>query len=130
METCTYDLDHSAIAATHYYKVWEGDRVNLCFGCAERFGYPQYLVEYPAKRAWRPETAYLVNIHDGSGLGSDVAEVWPENETATMAWLSDLPYREADYLMADAIWDPYRAHQAEQGGCVWELRKVTLLPMV
>lgn len=130
METCTYDLDHSAVAATHYYKAYEGDRVNLCFDCASRFGYPQYLVEYPVARPWRPEAAYLVNIHDGSGQGSEVADVWPETETETVAWLSNLPRQEADWLLADAIYAAYDAHFAEYGDWTYEVRKVTCLPVV
>jgi hypothetical protein len=42
METCTYDLDHSAVKATHYYKAYKGGRRNLCADCAAGFGYPEY----------------------------------------------------------------------------------------
>jgi hypothetical protein len=126
METCTYELDHSAIAATHYYRACDGDRVNLCFGCASRFGYPNYLTEYP--KPWRKEYGYLINAFDGSGLGDPVSDVWPFEEIHAEEWLAILGCQ-SKYLLADAAWEPYRAHQSI-GTLTYEATRVTVLPLV
>ncbi|QJD50725.1 hypothetical protein SEA_ISSMI_79 [Streptomyces phage Issmi] len=128
METCTYELDHSAVAATHYYRAYEGDRVNLCFGCANRFGYPQYLVEYP--RPWRPQYGYLVNAHTGNGASDWVSDLWPFEGEGTVQWLDILGCTDAELLVADAAWEPYRAHYSENAGLVYEVTRVTCLPLV
>ncbi|MGM9381100.1 hypothetical protein [Streptomyces antibioticus] len=128
METCTYELDHSKIKATHYYRAYEGDRVNLCFGCAGRFGYPQYLVEYP--RPWRPQYGYLVNAHTGNGSSDWVSDLWPFEGEGTVQWLDILGCPDAELLVADACWEPYRAHYSENTGLVYEVTRVTCLPLV
>ncbi|MDX3405137.1 hypothetical protein PV708_02640 [Streptomyces sp. ME02-6977A] len=128
METCTYDLDHSAVAATHYYRAYEGDRVNLCLDCANRFGYPQYLVEYP--RPWRPEFGYLVTVLNGEPSGDELPEIYPMDGNAAEFWLDLLGCKEVDYLLADAAWEPYRPHYSEHGGVTYEAQRVTCLPVV
>jgi hypothetical protein len=128
METCTYELDHSAIAATHYYNAYEGDRVNLCFGCASRFGYPQYLVEYP--QPWRPEYGYLVATLNGTGELGDELDLWPMDGSSVEWWLDVLGCPDVDGLVADAAWEPYRAHQVVDGAWTWEATRVTCLPLV
>ncbi|QAX95536.1 hypothetical protein SEA_BARTHOLOMEWSD_88 [Streptomyces phage BartholomewSD] len=128
METCTYDLDHSAIAASHYYRAYEGDRVNLCFGCASRFGYPQYLVEYPGP--WRTQYGYLVNAHTGNGSSDWVSDLWPFEGEHTVQWLGILGCPDSELLVADACWEPYRPHYSENTGLVYEVTRVTCLPLV
>lgn len=128
MNTCTYELEHRDIKATHYYRAYEGDRVNLCFGCAGRFGYPQYLVEYP--RPWRTVYGYLTNTLAGSGESDLVADVWPFEEEGTTWWLDILGCPDPEILVADAAWEPYRAHQSERSGLTFELTRVTCLPLV
>ncbi|MDX3525091.1 hypothetical protein P1P75_01130 [Streptomyces sp. ID05-39B] len=130
MDTCTYDLDHSAVEATHYYKAYEGDRVMLCFGCASRFGYPQYLVELPRPRSWRTEYGYLVNVQIGTGQGDLVADVWPMEGDGVESWLTILGCQESKYLVADAAWEPYRPHYSVNDDFTYEATRVTCLPVV
>ncbi|MFJ6680572.1 hypothetical protein [Streptomyces werraensis] len=130
MIKCTYDPDHFAVAATHYYDTAGGRRVSLCFGCASRFGYPQYLVEYPLP--YGPEESYLITHTDGSGVTDWDAEIWPLPEDVTELYLAVvLGPREAQYMIGDASWEPYRAHQATSlGGVTMEIRQVKSLPLV
>ncbi|AUG87265.1 hypothetical protein KGG77_gp03 [Streptomyces phage Omar] len=128
MRTCTYNLTHAPAEATHYYVTEGGSRMDLCFGCAGWFGYPEYLREYP--REWAPQPGYLLNIQDGTGFGVPVVDTWTESEAEVNMWLSSLPAAEADWLLADAMYEPYASHFAEHGGETYELRRVTVLPMV
>lgn len=128
MEACTYELDHSATEATHYYRTYGGDRVNLCWDCANRFGYPQYLVEYP--QPWRPEYGYLVASLVGNGRDDLANDVWPMEGSSTEWWLDVLGCPDVDGLLADAAWEPYRAHYAEEAGFTYEVTRVTCLPLV
>lgn len=129
METCTYDLGHSAARATHYYNAYEGDRVNLCTDCAAGFGYPQYLVEYPVEAPWRPVREYLVTVLDGNGLGGELPELFTMDDNGAEWWLGLMGCPEVDYLLGDALWEPYRAHQAVNGNTTYEVRAVTVLPL-
>jgi hypothetical protein len=125
---CTYNWDHQA-PATHYYEMVGGGQLHLCAYCADRFGYPEYLV--PVKRPdWRAEYGYLVSTHWGSGEGDLAADLWPIEGEGVEKWLDILGCKESDYLVADAAWEPYRAHYSENEGLVYEVTRVTCLPLV
>jgi hypothetical protein len=113
--------------ATHSYRTAGGRTAYLCAYCADRFGYPQYLVQLTPD-PWRPEHGYLINAFDGSGLGDEVADVWPFDGNQAEAWLMILGC-EDKYLLADAAWEPYRVHQSTER-LTYEASRVTVLPLV
>jgi hypothetical protein len=113
--------------ATHYYLTAGGYNRYLCAHCADRFGYPEYLVQLTPD-PWRPQYGYLINAFDGSGLGDQVADVWPFDDDQAEAWLMILGC-EDKYLLADAAWEPYRAHQTIER-LTYEATRVTVLPLV
>ncbi|MFF3249722.1 hypothetical protein ACFYWP_01655 [Actinacidiphila glaucinigra] len=124
MITCDHDHD----PATHYYRA-SGYRVHLCHYHADRFGYPQYLVPL-ATEPWRTRYGYVIQAHDGSGETNPVAEVWPFSEKDSEEWLMVLGCQDR-YLLADAAWEPYRAHKSEHpAGLTFEATRVTCLPLV
>ncbi len=128
-QTCTYDPSHWDVKASHYYRTCGGDTVSLCFGCASQFGYPQYLTEYPLP--WQPEAAYIVTVTDGTGATDWINEIAPLDEDVTEVFLALVLGRiEAQYMLADASWEPYRAHQAVAQGQTIEIRQVKTLPLV
>jgi hypothetical protein len=115
--------------ATHSYRTAGGRTAYLCAYCATQFGYPQYLVEL-GRKDWRKEYGYLINGFDGSGQGDLVADVWPFEGDHAEEWLTILGTPDADYLLADACWEPYRAHQSSISGLTYEVTRVTCLPLV
>lgn len=125
---CTYGLFHDDIEATHYYDSYEGVRVNLCFGCATHYGYPQYLREYP--RGWAPEQRFIVNDRRGRGRSRQHNGVWPETESVTVQHLQPWFGPEAEFLLADALYARYLPIRAESGGRTCEVIAVTALPLV
>lgn len=127
MNICTYDPDHSAVA-THYYLTEGGSKRDLCYDCAYRFGYPQYLAEYP--RPWAPEHGYVTAYLNGEGAEGVLPGAWTMTDGQTEFWLEILGCQDIDGLMADAIWDPYRAHQVVDGSWTYEVTRVTVLPVV
>jgi hypothetical protein len=123
---CTYAF-HPA-TATHYYRTAAGTKLHLCADCASSFGYPEYLV--PVQPApWRKEYGYLVNAHIGDGSDDLVADLWPFEGDDAERWLRALGNQDK-YLLADAAWEPYRAHQSEAQGLTIECTRVTCLPLV
>ncbi|MEU6572305.1 hypothetical protein [Streptomyces sp. NPDC046805] len=113
--------------ATHYYLTAGGYHRYLCARCEAGFGYPQYLVQITPD-PWRTEYGYLINAFDGSGLGDQVADVWPFEGNQAEEWLAVLGCDDK-YLLADAAWEPYRAHQSVQL-LTYEATRVTVLPLV
>ncbi|WJN62618.1 hypothetical protein [Streptomyces phage phiScoe1] len=128
---CTYAAHYEAheVPATHYYDTVGGARLHLCAECADRFGYPEYLV--PLRRAdWQSEYGYLVASLVGNGRDDLTADLWPMDGSSTEWWLEVLGCPQVDYLLADAAWEPYRAHQAQDAGFTFEVTRVTCLPLV
>ncbi|WP_327424355.1 hypothetical protein OG763_38310 [Streptomyces sp. NBC_01230] len=123
---CTYG-DHLA-TATHSYETAGGSTSYLCEGHADRFGYPQYLVQLKPS-PWRTQYGYLVNSHTGDGASDPASDLWPFDEANTEWWLGILGNQD-QYLLADAAWEPYRAHQTEVQGLTIECTRVTVLPIV
>lgn len=128
MIPCDYNGEHHFAAATHYYDTIGQGRRHLCQLDADRFGYPQYLVQIEPD-PWRPQYGYLVNSHTGGGWGDLTPDVWPFTEPHTTEWLETLGCKDP-YLLADAAWEPYRAHFAETAGLTIECTRVTCLPLV
>jgi hypothetical protein len=123
---CTYG-DHLA-TATHYYDTAGRGKSYLCQDHADRFGYPEYLVQITPD-PWRPQYGYLVNSHTGDGASDPVADLWPFEGDHAEWWLGILGNQDK-YLIADAAWEPYRAHQTEVQGLTIECTRVTVLPLV
>jgi hypothetical protein len=73
---------------------------------------------------------YLVTILGGNGIGSDLPEVYTMDDNTAEFWLDLMGCPEVDYLLSDALWEPYRAHQALNGSTTYEVRAVTALPLV
>jgi hypothetical protein len=115
--------------ATHYYLTAGGSNRYLCAYCADRFGYPQYLVQLTPD-PWRPEYGYLISAFDGTGSSDYVADVWPFDGDYAEGWLDCLGCEESNYLIADAAWEPYRAHQSTVSTLTYEATRVTVLPLV
>jgi hypothetical protein len=113
--------------ATHYYRTAGGSNRYLCAYCAGNFGYQQYLVEL-GRKSWRKEYGYLISAFDGSGLADPVSDVWPFEGDHAEEWLTVLGC-EDQYLLADAAWEPYRAHQVVST-LTYEATRVTCLPLV
>ncbi|QAY15904.1 hypothetical protein SEA_TINABELCHER_81 [Streptomyces phage TinaBelcher] len=130
MDHCTYDLDHSAVAATHYYRAYEGDRVMLCFGCASRFGYPQYLVQInkPVR-----QSGYLIQVFDGTGMDDPVTAVWPFESDQAESWVRTITActrESAEWLVGDAAYDPYNPQYLDSADLTVEVTRVTCLSLV
>jgi hypothetical protein len=127
---CTTD---TAAKATHYYDTYGGQRRLLCAECANRFGYPQYLVELNPPKPPLRQAGYLVQTFDGTGSSDPVTEVWPFEETVALAWVEVVTGCDkvsADWLIADAIWAAYEPQNQEAGELTVEVTKVTCLLLV
>ncbi|MFI5863549.1 hypothetical protein [Streptomyces sp. NPDC051546] len=128
MQPCDYNDEHHFAAATHYYDTVGVGRRYLCQRDAEQFGYPPYLVQLQPD-PWRPRYAYLVNALTGEGVSSPTADVWTFTEPRTVEWLEAVGCKDP-LVLADAAWEPYRAHLAEAAGLTIECTRVTCLPLV
>ncbi|MFJ6183751.1 hypothetical protein [Streptomyces sp. NPDC092295] len=119
--------------ATHYYRTVGGADSGRCGHHANRFGYPQYLVELnPPKHRVR-QSGYLVQVFDGTGVSDPVAEVWPFEEEVALIWVgvaTGCDRASADWLVADAIWAAYEPQQLEAGELSVEVTKVTRLLLI
>ncbi|MGW1040025.1 hypothetical protein [Streptomyces sp. NPDC002547] len=125
---------HCGDTATYYYDTVGRGRQGLCIYHADRFGYPQYLVRVaPLAKDWRPEYGYLLIAREGNGVEDEVCLTWPFPAELAEWWveMTGHPKRDAQFLIADAAWEPYRAHYADTPKVPQvEARRVTVLPLV
>ncbi|MFE9924284.1 hypothetical protein ACFYQA_22680 [Streptomyces sp. NPDC005774] len=119
--------------ATHYYRTTSGQNSGRCGYHAEQFGYPQYLVEIAPKRPAMRTPAYLIQFADGKGDIDPISDIWPFDQDQAAWWVDNVTgcgEREADLMIADAIYDAYRPQYLEAQYVTAEVTRVTLLPVL
>ncbi|MEU9795049.1 hypothetical protein AB0E27_31440 [Streptomyces sparsogenes] len=81
----------------------------------------------------RTAPGYLVQFRDGSGKDDPVADVWPFDPLTADWWVDVITgcgMREAQYLIADAAFEPYVPQYLETLHSTAEVIRVTCLPLV
>ncbi|ATI18784.1 hypothetical protein SEA_DAUDAU_83 [Streptomyces phage Daudau] len=119
--------------ATHYFATVGKGNQGRCYDHAMQFGYPEYLVEInPPKPALR-QPGYVILFNEGNGNEDEVAVTWPFEEELASWWVGNITGCEsvdADWLVADAAYDPYRPQYLERTDVTVEVTRVTCLALV
>jgi hypothetical protein len=119
--------------ATHYYAtIGRGDQ-GRCADHAAQFGYPQYLVELDPPLPALRQPGYVILFNEGNGNEDEVAVTWPFAEELAAWWVENITgadKNDADWLIGDAAYDPYRPQYLEKGEVTVEVTRVTTLTLV
>ncbi|UFD98014.1 hypothetical protein PQC18_gp76 [Streptomyces phage Pablito] len=119
--------------ATHYYKSHGKGNQGRCAYHAEQFGYPEYLVELEPPKAALRVPGYVILFNEGNGNEDEVAVVWPFEEELAEWWVGHISAAEksdVQWLIDDAVYDPYRPQYLERGEVTVEVTRVTCLTLV
>jgi hypothetical protein len=119
--------------ATHYYRTVRGDNAGRCQYHADQFGYPQYLIELNPPRPALRQPGYVILFNEGNGQEDEVAVTWPFEEELASWWVENITGTDkvnAEWLVADAAYDPYRPQYLEKGEVTAEVTRVTTLAIV
>ncbi|AVO22566.1 hypothetical protein PBI_PAEDORE_83 [Streptomyces phage Paedore] len=120
-------------AATHYYVTASRGNAYQCQYHADRFGYPQYLVEINPPRPPLLMPGYVVQTLNGSGEVNDAFEAWPFDEDFVEPWISiqsGADERSIEWLVGDAAYYAYEPQYLEATDVNVEVTRVTCLALV